>query len=79
MNLLRDSHDVSVAKEATMSDSQQPAERPQETPPLYELQRGQRVWKSEDLLGDKSEALIVHHDQVYRLRCTRQGKLILYK
>ena len=38
-----------------------------------------RVWKSDDLLGPDTEALIVHRGQTYRLRCTKQGKLILYK
>lgn len=38
-----------------------------------------RVWQSNDLLGDDAEALIMHRGQVYRLRCTKQGKLILYK
>lgn len=38
-----------------------------------------RVWKSDDLLGPDTEALILHRGQTYRLRCTKQGKLILYK
>lgn len=38
-----------------------------------------RVWKSDDLLGTDTEALILHRGQTYRLRCTKQGKLILYK
>lgn len=38
-----------------------------------------RVWNSEDLLGTEAEALIQHRGQTYRLRCTKQGKLILYK
>ena len=38
-----------------------------------------KVWRSEDLLGSESEAVIVHRGQEYRLRCTRQGKLILFK
>jgi hemin uptake protein HemP len=38
-----------------------------------------RVWKSDDLLGPETEALILHRGQTYRLRCTKQGKLILYK
>ena len=43
-------------------------------------ERGQpRVWNSEDLLGAEAEALILHRGQTYRLRCTKQGKLILYK
>ncbi|KQW44718.1 MULTISPECIES: hemin uptake protein HemP [unclassified Roseateles] len=31
------------------------------------------------LLGRRGEVLIVHHQQVYRLRVTAQGKLILTK
>ena len=38
-----------------------------------------KVWRSEELLGSESEAVIVHRGQEYRLRCTRQGKLILFK
>lgn len=37
------------------------------------------TWKSADLLGPNTEALILHRGQTYRLRCTKQGKLILYK
>ncbi len=36
-------------------------------------------WRSEDLLGLGDEALISHGDQVYRLRRTTTGKLILTK
>lgn len=36
-------------------------------------------WRSEELLGDKIEVQILHGTEVYRLRRTRQGKLILYK
>jgi len=36
-------------------------------------------WRSEELLGGKSEVLIVHGSEVYRLRRTRQDKLILCK
>ena len=34
---------------------------------------------SATLLGPKGEVFIVHHQQVYRLRMTAQGKLILTK
>jgi hemin uptake protein HemP len=37
------------------------------------------AWTSEELLGDHTEVQIVHNNEVYRLRRTRQGKLILYK
>ncbi|MEK8029992.1 hemin uptake protein HemP [Ideonella sp. DXS29W] len=36
-------------------------------------------WRSEDLLAGTDEALITHNDQVYRLRRTGTGKLILTK
>ena len=36
-------------------------------------------WNSAELLGDRTEVLIVHGSEVYRLRRTRQDKLILYK
>jgi hemin uptake protein HemP len=38
-----------------------------------------RVLRSEDLLQGQREALIIHGEQVYRLLCTRNGKLILQK
>lgn len=37
------------------------------------------VWYSEELLGTRREILIKHGDEIYRLRRTRQGKLILHK
>ncbi|WP_374569283.1 hemin uptake protein HemP [Ideonella sp.] len=36
-------------------------------------------WRSDELLGSADEALISHGDQVYRLRRTTTGKLILTK
>ncbi|MFT7724811.1 MAG: hemin uptake protein HemP [Roseateles sp.] len=40
---------------------------------------GRRSIDSATLLGHGSELLIHHHEQVYRLRLTAQGKLILTK
>jgi hemin uptake protein HemP len=37
------------------------------------------LWYSEELFGQRREILIKHGDEIYRLRCTRQGKLILNK
>jgi hemin uptake protein HemP len=37
------------------------------------------AWRSEELLGERTEVLIQHGTETYRLRRTRQGKLILYK
>jgi len=34
---------------------------------------------SQELLGDRQEVLIRHGEDVYRLRITRNGKLILQK
>jgi hemin uptake protein HemP len=38
-----------------------------------------RFWTTEELLGQDREVLIRHGEDVYRLRITRHGKLILYK
>jgi hemin uptake protein HemP len=38
-----------------------------------------RTIRSEDLLGKDKEVVIVHENQLYRLRRTRNGKLILQK
>jgi hemin uptake protein HemP len=43
------------------------------------VQAPREAWRSEELLGTRTEVLILHNDDVYRLRRTRQGKLILYK
>lgn len=36
-------------------------------------------WSSRSLFGDAPEIRIEHLGQIYRLRCTRNGKLILNK
>ena len=38
-----------------------------------------QAWRSEELLGERTEVQILHNNDIYRLRRTRQGKLILYK
>lgn len=38
-----------------------------------------RVFTTEELFGAAAEIEIVHEDAAYRLRITRQGKLILTK
>lgn len=40
---------------------------------------GRERWRSEELLGNRCEVLIEHQGELYRLRRTRQGKLILHK
>ena len=57
--------------EATEPDSQV---SPKEQPP-----QAREAWHSEELLGERTEVVIWHNGQAYRLRRTRQGKLILYK
>ena len=54
------------------ADVQQPSD-----PAAENYQRDS--WRSEELLGDRSEVTILHNNEAYRLRRTRQGKLILYK
>ncbi len=39
----------------------------------------QRQLDSTDLLGARGQVDILHQDEIYRLRRTRQGKLILTK
>lgn len=41
--------------------------------------RRQQMLTSDDILGGQMEVLISHHGAVYRLRDTRNGKLILGK
>jgi hemin uptake protein HemP len=38
-----------------------------------------RAVRSDELLHGRREIVIVHHDEEYRLRVTRAGKLILTK
>lgn len=37
------------------------------------------VWTSEEILRGEKEVQITHHSETYRLRLTRNGKLILCK
>lgn len=51
-----------------------------EIPPVVLPTRpGARVMTSEELLAGQNELLIAHGQEVYRLRLTRSGKLILHK
>ena len=58
------------------------------SPPIYSPQpvrpdppasESRKRLRSSDLFGDAQEILIEHADAEYRLRITRQGKLILTK
>jgi len=57
---------------------------PQETlrdhaPPVAPPEPQRRLWTTEELLGQEREVQIQHGEDLYRLRITRHGKLILYK
>jgi hemin uptake protein HemP len=64
-----------------MEERPRPPDSPVELPSPPSKQDGtaRQSWRSEELLGERTEVLILHNDEVYRLRRTRQGKLILYK
>ena len=49
------------------------------TPTEHMPQPPRPQWSSDELLGPGDEALIVHRGDVYRLRRTLTGKLILTK
>jgi hemin uptake protein HemP len=58
------------------------SEPPRETEPRLETPTPAPTrdsWRSDELLGARDEVFILHNNDVYRLRRTRQGKLILYK
>lgn len=69
----------SFIEDRTLTDLPQNEERPAEPEAPLRRAETRNVWRSEDLLGSETEAVIVHRGQEYRLRCTRQGKLILFK
>lgn len=44
-----------------------------------EVAAAKERYESDELFGDRKEILIVHNEEIYRLRRTRHDKLILYK
>ncbi|HUE69314.1 MAG TPA: hemin uptake protein HemP [Pirellulaceae bacterium] len=62
--------------EADLSAATQPDAIAIQPPPVA---APKELWYSEELFGQRREILIKHGDEIYRLRCTRQGKLILNK
>ncbi|MCF6256253.1 MAG: hemin uptake protein HemP [Gammaproteobacteria bacterium] len=50
-----------------------------DTPPVEITTTDSHRISSQDLFQGRQEICIEHEDQVYRLRITRQGKLILTK
>jgi hemin uptake protein HemP len=65
--------DVQVTEPLPQDDQSAEADRPASPA------NARKVWSSDELLGGQAEAVILHRGQEYRLRCTRQGKLILFK
>jgi hemin uptake protein HemP len=63
-----------------MNDHPSPTEQLAGPAPIeYKAPELREAWRSEELLGERTEVKILHNNEVYRLRRTRQGKLILYK
>lgn len=64
-----------------MSNSTDPNDLPQESgQPRQDARLSQpRMVSSEDILRGDKEVIILHHGEPYRLRATRNGKLVLGK
>jgi hemin uptake protein HemP len=69
----------SLTEDPALTDQPQKDDAVPGSDRLARREDSRKVWNSEDLLGTESEAVILHRGQEYRLRCTRQGKLILFK
>jgi hemin uptake protein HemP len=69
----------SLTEDPALTDQPQQDDAVPGSDRLARREDSRKVWNSEDLLGSESEAVILHRGQEYRLRCTRQGKLILFK
>jgi hemin uptake protein HemP len=65
---------LTTASDATRSDAQAQATRRPET-----AGDGPVVLDTAALMGGRSEVRLLHRGQEYRLRVTKQGKLILTK
>ena len=59
-----------------MNSDESPIPDPPPTPPPPDANR---VLESTDLLQGESEVFIQHGDEIYRLRLTRSGRLVLNK
>ena len=56
-----------------------PEDQKDEPGELAESSKAIKVWQSAELFGEAKLVQIEHHGEVYQLRITRQGKLILNK
>lgn len=63
----------------TEADSESTSEPPKRSPTDPPADHENSVISSGDLLAGRQEVLIRHGDETYRLRVTRNGKLILQK
>ncbi|OCP02355.1 hemic uptake protein hemP [Ensifer sp. LC13] len=54
-------------------------ERARPSDPPFPAGRAQRIIESRELFGGDNEILISHDGAIYRMKITRQGKLILNK
>lgn len=65
-----------------MSDQQKPSSPPptrRDVAPSDQPPAGRKPHRSEDLFGTSNELAILHDGEEYRLRITRNNKLILTK
>ena len=62
-----------------MSENVRPQPQHSEEPSAKPVPRTVPSWSSDQLLGQATEAHIVHGNEVYRLLRTRNDKLILVK
>ncbi len=62
----------------TEAISREPA-FPENTPPTSSDSRPHRIVKFEEIAGGSSEVVIEHAGQTYRLRATKNGRLLLNK
>lgn len=63
----------------TVPDESRLPPAPAPLAPVAAAESAPARFRSEDLLQGRREILIVHSQEVYRLRLTRNGKLILTK
>ena len=68
-----------MATRLQMTQSSESSAEAQSDEPLAELYADARVVDADDLFAGEQEVFIRHGDELYRLRKTRHGKLILNK
>ncbi|MHB8970043.1 MAG: hemin uptake protein HemP [Pirellulaceae bacterium] len=76
---LEQTQNTSPAQQCSLRSANEPGESEGEVFCLCRDRAHVRVVRSEDLLHGHRELMIVHGQEVYRLFCTRNNKLILQK